>query len=248
MALASVILVIWSFSLQWQFPSFMPVSWTTRFWTGGVSASFNPVVTTLATGVFATFISLVLAVGCMEHEDLSSRNKRLVLPVSLLYIPLLLPQVSFMAGVQLLLVFSNLDGFWISLVWSHILFILPYIFITLGATYRDFDHRITRQAIVLGKSYYKSLFKIKLPMLLRPILISAAIGFSVSVALYVPTIIVGSGRFFTVTTEVVTLATGSDRRAMAVFALIQQILPLVVYALAILVPKALYYNKKGMQT
>ncbi len=248
MAAASVILVIWSFSLQWQFPSLLPVSWTTRFWNSGISAACHPVVTTVTTGVFATLFSLALAIGCLEHEVLSSRHKRLLLPAALLYIPLLLPQVSFMAGVQLMLVFSNLDGFWISLVWSHVLFVLPYIFLTLGATYRDFDHRITRQAIVLGKSYYKSLFKVKLPMLLRPILISAAIGFSVSVSLYIPTMIVGSGRFFTVTTEVVTLATGSDRRAMAVFALIQQMLPLVVYALAILVPKALYYNKKGMQT
>ena len=57
----------------------------------------------------------------------------------------------------------------------------------------------------------------------------------------------GAGRFSTITTEVVNIASGSDRRAIAVYALIQQFLPMIIYALAIIFPKILYYNRKGMQ-
>jgi putative thiamine transport system permease protein len=58
-------------------------------------------------------------------------------------------------------------------------------------------------------------------MLLRPILFAIAIGFSVSVAQYLPTLFVGAGRFDTLTTEAGSLASGSDRRVVAVFALCQ---------------------------
>jgi putative thiamine transport system permease protein len=163
-----------------------------------------------------------------------------------LYLPLLLPQISFMAGVHLLMVILHVDGMFISLVWSHVLFVLPYLFITLKATYQAFDPLMTRQALLLGRSYPRALFKVKLPMLLRPVLFSLAIGFSVSVAQYVPTLLAGAGRFATLTTEVVTLSGGSDRRIIAVYTLIQQMLPMIIYLLAIMIPKGIYSHKKGM--
>ena len=152
-----------------------------------------------------------------------------------------------MAGIQLLLVIMKMDGYWVTLLGAHLLFVLPYMFIALSATYLAFDQRLFDQAMLLKRSYTSVLFQIKLPMLLKPILFSFAIGFSVSVAQYIPTMLVGAGRFATITTEVVSLASGSDRRVIAVYALIQQFLPMMIYALAIIFPKILYYNKKGMQ-
>lgn len=247
MAASSLVLVIWSVAWQWRFPSAFPSALTIKFWHQGLISSAHPILTTLVTGAAATFFSLLLAIGCLEHVAISKKTGILSRSMHwFLYIPLLLPQISFMAGVQLLLVLCKLDGFWIGLVWSHVLFVLPYIFITLGAIYENFDPRITQQAVLLGRSYAKAFFTVKLPMLLRPILFSLAIGFSVSVAQYIPTLLVGAGRFTTITTEVVTLASGSDRRAVAVYALIQQLLPLFIYTLALMIPKGIYYNKKGM--
>ena len=245
--LSTLILVVWSFTLKWRFPEALPTAWSAKFWYRGVADMQDPLVMTLLTGACATLISMVMVIGCLEHDALQKQIRRMdSVFYTFIYIPVLIPQISFMAGVQLLLVIFNLDGMWISLVWSHILYILPYLFITLKATYLDFDPRVYNQAALLGKSRYRAFFGVKLPMLLRPILFSAAIGFSVSVAQYIPTMLVGSGRFFTITTEVVSLAAGSDRRAVAVYALIQQCLPMVIYGLAILLPKAIYYNKKGM--
>jgi putative thiamine transport system permease protein len=130
---------------------------------------------------------------------------------------------------------------------SHLLFVLPYMFIALSATYLSFDERVTDQAMLLRRSYARVMLSVKWPMLLKPILFSVAIGFSVSVAQYIPTMLVGAGRFSTITTEVVNIASGSDRRIMAVYALIQQCLPLIMFAAAIIIPKILYYNRKGMQ-
>ena len=250
-----VVLAIWSLTWQWRFPDFLPAVWTLKFWVKGLISSFDPVMTTLFTGMAAAFIGLVLTIGCLEHDVISRKNQaghnkvrnyNRYLPY-FLYLPLLVPQITFMAGIQLLLVIMKMDGYWVTLLGAHLLFVLPYMFIALSATYLAFDQRLFDQAMLLKRSYTSVLFQIKLPMLLKPILFSFAIGFSVSVAQYIPTMLVGAGRFATITTEVVNLASGSDRRAIAVYALIQQFLPMMIYALAIIFPKILYYNKKGMQ-
>ena len=253
--LSSVVLVAWSLTWQWRFPDFLPAVWTLKLWAKGLASSFDPVKTTLFTGMASAFLGLVLTIGCLEHDVNSRKNQARQNKTPnytryihyFLYLPLLVPQITFMAGIQLLLVIMKMDGYWITLMWSHLLFVLPYMFIALSATYLAFDRRVTDQAMLLGRSYTIVLFKIKLPMLLRPVLFSFAIGFSVSVAQYIPTMLVGAGRFSTITTEVVSIASGSDRRAIAVYALIQQFLPMIMYALAILIPKILYYNRKGMQ-
>jgi putative thiamine transport system permease protein len=248
--ISSVVLVIWSFSWQWRFPSFLPGAWTFQFWAKGLAGCFDSVTTTLITGIAAALMGLLLIIGCLEHDVESHKNKTRnynKIMQFFLYLPLLIPQITFMAGIQLFLVIMNMDGVWITLVWSHMLFVLPYIFIALGATYSAFDQRMTDQAILLRRSYTLSLFKVKLPMLLKPILFAFAIGFSVSVAQYIPTMLVGAGRFSTITTQVVNIASGSDRRILAVYALIQQGLPMMIYAFAIIFPKILYFNRKGMQ-
>jgi putative thiamine transport system permease protein len=58
------------------------------------------------------------------------------------------------------------------------------------------------------------------------------VGFAVSVAQYLPTLYVGAGRFATVTTEAVTLASGGQRSLMAAFAWLQWLLPVVLFSAA----------------
>ncbi len=247
---ASFVLMIWSITWRWRFPDAFPIEVTVKHWVKGVVASQDPVMTTIITGLVSSLLALLLTIGCLEHEVIAKKenlkNYNIYIKY-ILYLPLMIPQITFMAGVQLLLVIFNLDGHWMTLVWAHLLFVLPYTFIALGQTYLTFDSRFLNQAQILKKSYFKALFRVKLPMLLRPILFAFAIGFSVSVAQYIPTMLVGAGRFSTITTEVVSIASGSDRRVLAVYALIQHLLPMIIFALAMMVPKLLFYNKKGMQ-
>jgi putative thiamine transport system permease protein len=61
---------------------------------------------------------------------------------------------------------------------------------------------------------------------------SAAVGFAVSVAQYLPTLYVGAGRWNTVTTEAVTLAAGAQRSLTSAYAWLQFVLPVLGFALA----------------
>ena len=73
-------------------------------------------------------------------------------------------------------------------------------------------------------------------MLLRPVLIAGAVGVAVSVAQYLPTLFAGAGRFATLTTEAVTLASGGDRRVVGVYAFLQSLLPILVFLAALAWP------------
>ena len=63
----------------------------------------------------------------------------------------------------------------------------------------------------LGHGRARFLCSVKSPMLRAAITSAFAVGFAVSVAQYLPTLFIGAGRFSTVTTEAVTLASGAQR-------------------------------------
>ncbi len=227
-----VVLALWSLAARWRFPDALPQAWTLGNWSAQLGRLAGPTVTTLAVGALATLIALALVIGCLENEQ--RRGQRLTQRgLWLLYLPLLVPQISFMFGTQVLLIAGGLDGGWAGLVWSHLLFVLPYVFLALGDPYRALDPRFARAALALGVSPWRVLWRVKLPLLLAPVLFAAAVGFSVSVALYVPTLFAGGGRHATLATEAVALFAGADRRAIGVYGFAQAVLPLVAYAIAL---------------
>jgi putative thiamine transport system permease protein len=226
---------VWSLAERWRYPMALPTEWTFARWEheGGNLGAL--IWTTAALGALAASAALGLTLGCLENEQrhgLRVSNRGLWL----IYTPLLVPQISFLFGLQVLLVGAGLDGGWIGLAWSHLLFVLPYVFLSLADPFRSLDERYARSGRCLGAAPARVFWRIKLPMLRRPILVALAIGFAVSVAQYLPTLFAGAGRFSTLTTEAVGLAAGADRRVIGVYALAQAVLPLLPFALAILLP------------
>lgn len=238
-------LLVWSFAGRWRFPSALPDSVSLATWTNRTDMLIAPFGTTLLVGMAATVIALVLTIGCLEHE-----SKRAAQPgsgaLTLLYIPLLVPQIAFLFGVQVLLVWAGLDGGWIGLIWSHLLFVLPYVFLALADAYRALDPRYARIALALGISPIRTLISVKLQMLLRPLLIAAAVGFAVSVAQFLPTQFIGAGRLTTLTTEALSLSAGGNRRIVGLFAILLAALPLIGFGLATLIPLWRFRNRRGM--
>jgi putative thiamine transport system permease protein len=88
------------------------------------------------------------------------------------------------------------------------------------------------------------LWRVKLPLLLKPLLLATAVGFAVSVGLYLPTVFAGAGRVATLTTEALTLSAGADRRVTGVWALLQALFPFVAYASAALLPRWVFRHRQ----
>ncbi|MCW5634606.1 MAG: ABC transporter permease subunit [Rubrivivax sp.] len=237
-ALALAGMALWSIAAQWRYPHAWPAAWSLAAWQRQLPSLEGPLVATLTIGAAATLIALVLAVACLENE--AARRMRAEQARShhwLLYVPLVVPQVAFLFGAQVLLVRTGLDATWGAVVWAHLVFVLPYLFLSLADPWRAYDERYTRSALALGASRWRTFWRIKLPILLPPVAVAAAVAFAVSVGLYLPTLFAGSGRIATLTTEAVTLSAGADRRVIGVWALLQALLPMLAYALALAAPR-----------
>ncbi len=246
LALGSLLSVlIWSIAGRWRFPASLPESFSVKTWMTQAANLGAPTWTTFAVGMAATLIALFLVVGCLEHESREQRRPGAG-TLTLLYIPLLIPQIGFLFGVQVALVWARLDGGWIGLIWSHLLFVLPYVFLALADSYRALDPRYARIARTLGRSPLRVLMQVKLAMLLRPVLIAAAVGFAVSVAQFLPTQFIGAGRLTTLTTEALSLAAGGNRRVVGLFAIVLAALPLLGFAFATLIPAWRFRHRRAM--
>ncbi|WP_424982309.1 ABC transporter permease [Maritalea sp. S77] len=241
-AASLVILGIWSIAGYWRFPEALPRTMDLMRWVDNASNLWGPVFNAIKIGLAAALISLMQTLICLENE--TRHNIRLTQnALRLIYLPLIVPQIAFIFGISILLLRFGIDGSFWPVTIMHMVFVFPYMYLALEASFHNLDPRYMQTATALGKSQNRIFFQIKLPMLLKPILTALALGFAISVAQYLPTLLVGAGRVPTITTEAVALASGGDRRLIGIYALVQTLLPAIGFALALALPKLIYPNK-----
>jgi putative thiamine transport system permease protein len=197
-------------------------------------------------GAGTALVAVALSVACLENEY---RREIALSPAALLilYLPLLVPQIAFLAGLSVWLIWHGLDGSLIAVMAAHLVFVLPYTYLMLSEPWNAFDTRYLAVARLLGKSDTRALLTIRLPMLLRPVLTAFALGFAISVAQYLPTLLAGAGRQPTITTEAVALASGGNRRLIGSYALVQTLLPFLIFALTAAIPTFLWRNRRALK-
>jgi putative thiamine transport system permease protein len=234
-------IVIWAFTNQWRFPSVSPNEWGINKWSQLGNQLGAPLFNSLLIATISTLTAAGLTIVMLEFETNRDRMR------AWLYAPLIVPQIAFLFGAQVMAVRFGIDGHWLTVVWFHLVFVLPYFYLSLVDPWHALDPRYARSARALGANRWRVLVRIKLPLLLRPILIACAVGFAVSIGQYLATVFASGGRVATVTTEAITLSSGGDRRTLAVYALLQATLPFAVYALAAFVPKIRFRHRRSMQ-
>ena len=244
--LGLVVLAIWSFAGFWVFPDAFPDTFAWRNWMRFGPGTLDALRETALIALTAGLVAIVLTIGCLEAEyryGLSFSQRA----VWLLYLPLLIPQTAFLPGLQTLMLNLGADVGRLPVMMAHLVFVLPYVFLSLADPFRAWDGRMGIIATALRASPDGVLWRVRLPMLLRPILTAFAVGLAVSVGQYLPTLLIGGGRVATLTTEAVALASGGDRRAIAVYGLMQTGAALVPFALALLIPALVWRNRRGLR-
>lgn len=236
---------LWSLAAAWRFPDALPGTISLATWSAAAPGLGPAALTTAGIAAAATLAALVLVLGCLETE---TRRNRPLTPwgLRLIYLPLLVPQVAFLPGLQTFLLSLGIATGPLPVILAHLVFVLPYLFLSLGGPWRALDPRTGRIAAALGATPGRTFWRIRLPMLLRPVLTAAAVGLAVSVGQYLPTLLAGGGRVATLTTEAVALAAGGDRRLIAVHGLAQTAAALLPFAAATAIPALVWRNRRGM--
>lgn len=237
---AYAVLFVWSVAWRWPFSSSFPLKWSYDYWLTSVHQLSTPIINSLLIASVANLLGLLLCIGFLEWQFYTRRNTNLWF----LLVPLLTPQISLIFGLQHMAAWLDVIGLLPSVIFAHMVFIVPYYFLSLSGTWQTFDPRLIYTAQSLGKSPWTCFWRIKIPLLSKPLALSVALGFAVSIGLYLPTLGLGAGRFPTLATETVAYASGIDRRMAAVAALWQTFIPLLVYGIALFLPFILTRNKK----
>lgn len=233
-------LTVGSVSGVWPFPQLWPSLWTGDAW-AQVIASAPTVWTTLGLAAASASVCLVWSVAWLELTP--RRWQQALRPWWLL--PLVLPSVLWVVGLYSVALQWRLEGQWLGLLLAHAVMVLPYVLLALEPAYLAVDPRQSAVVASLGQGRWTDLLRIKWPLLKRAIASAWAVGFAVSVAQYLPTLYVGAGRFATVTTEAVTLASGAQRSLMSAYAALQMLLPVLAFALAAYLGRPRQFEKIG---
>ena len=229
---ANMVLFIWSFAGRWRFPDIFPSVITVEFWQHHIAQLAEPLLLAMQLGLVSSLAAVVASLVMLEYQNLRGRYWPLMLPC----IALLIPQMTLFAGLPV--VAESLFGAgiyqypWLLVSFGHLLMVFPYVYLGLHGAFKSFDHRYQTVALTMGASWTRAWWQIKWPML-KPAIVSAwAVGFSVSVVQYLPTLLLGGGRVLTVTTEAVAIGAGYDRRLAAIYGLTQALLPLLGFLFA----------------
>lgn len=163
------------------------------------------------------------------------------------WLPLALPALPLVAGQYQLALQLQIDGQFIAVLWGHLLWVLPWMLLVMQPAWRRLDPRLSLIARTLGWGSLKIFWLVKCPQMIRPALTAFAVGFSVSMAQYLPTLWLGSGRFATFTTEAVALSSGGSSAVLAAQALWQLMLPTLVFAACIGLSRLAGHYRQGLR-
>lgn len=209
------------------------------FWAQESHVAMAPVTTSLTLGLLSSLLALVLIIIWLEWGP--PRGGQWV------WLPLALPALPLVSGQYVVALRLGIDGHFAAVLWSHLLWVLPWMLLVLQPAWRRIDPRLILTARTLGWGRVRIVWLLKCPLLVRPALLAFATGFSVSMAQYMPTLWLGAGRFATLTTEAVALSSGGSIPQLANRALGLLLVTGIVFAIAALLSRLAGRYRQGLR-
>jgi len=244
-AMMVVVFALWSFGFNLHrdnfdsfdsfdnFDSFALTQLTTTLWQDEWLFYALPLQNSLLIGLFAGLLGVAFALLALELQ----RQKGKYWPDYYWLLAIILPQLSMVLGWQIMHIWSQ-GGYhsgWIVL--SHLPFTFAYAYLVLKGPYESVEPRYELLAASFGYSSWQSWWQVRFRLLLPAIFTAFAIAFSVSIAQYIPTLMIGAGRVMTITTEAVAIGTGSQQDLIALYVLLQSALPFMAFFVAALLAR-----------
>ena len=227
---------LWGLGGNWYFPNLLPKNISFEVLTIFLNENKSLILISVFIPLIVSILSCLIVTLWVElTESLNKRNQFLE---GLIFLPLLIPQISFLIGMQSFLIPLNFNNFLLPLIIVELFYVIPYSFIILAPSFRAISKDILKVASSLGKNRFERLILVKIPMIMPTFLLSIAIGMLVSFALYTPVYFIGAGRVTTLTVETLNLSLSGAKRDLGVATIFQIIIPIIILLLVI------WYKKK----
>ena len=218
--------MLWGFSENWYFPDLFPndlnINGFSSFYDQNKSLIFISIFIPLMVSLLSTSLTIIW-VELLDYLKIKKTQFERII-----FIPLFIPQISFLIGLQSFVVFFNYNNFLIPLIFVQLFYVIPYCFIILAPAVREVKSEYIKVASSLGKNRIERLFKIKIPLVLPSLLTSFAVGIIVSFSLYLPVYFIGAGRVTTLTVEALNLALSGSKQDLGIATFFQILFPILL--------------------
>ncbi len=215
-------LLPWVFTSRWQWPQLLPEQWTFR----GVESIFAKEKSWSLLIFSSVLLSTVVAFLSVIIGILSSRamtNYRFVgkrVFYLLILLPFIIPTTVFGMGTQVMFIRLGWGrSFW-GVVFSHLIYSLPYATKLLYDGMKNFGEKLEEQARVLGANNIQTFWRISMPSLAPIILSALSMSFIVSFSQYFLTLIIGGGKVQTFSIVMVPYLHGGERSISAAYSIV----------------------------
>jgi putative thiamine transport system permease protein len=233
-------LLIWSMTLRWSV--FEPLPHVSLTVLKNLNTLASPFWMSLLIGLITGIISVVLAIGILEYLVARGQKRLHWVWWAFLWLPGLPMASGLLAWVYFL---GGSPGLW-PVILGHTLIALPYVMIVISDSWFERDPRHEMLLKQSGLPIARRIFLVWIPRNSRLLVLAMALAFAVSCALYTQTILLGGGRIETLVTELM-VTLGGERRAAALTGLVNLLLPLIAFVLAMCFNRAAWRHRAGMQ-
>lgn len=241
---AVIALMLRASTPMWRFPSVWPFSATGH--PNGFASLADPLIALQTTAIGVVVAATTLAIAWWLAEWAQGRANRRRTLTAVFFLPLLMPQVSFLFGLSWLASVLHLDGTYVLVAWTHLGFALPFSWGVLSTAREALDERYLQVATSLGAGPLRRWWRVTLPLLARPSLLAASLAFAVSTSLYLPTLATGAGRIRTLAVEAAASTSAGTLHVAAQYGIVMALLPLLAFAITASASRMLYRRFRGI--
>ena len=228
-----VVLMLISVSIFWPYPALLPemISFTYyyRIFFNN-SATWEAIRTSILLGFFTSLLTLFVSVPVAKGlAHYSFFGKKII--KALVLVPLVVPGMAVTMGIQIAMIRLRLAGTFFGVGLVHALFCLPYAIRIMTNVFELVGNELETQATVLGAGGFFIFKYVTLPQIMPGIIAAVTLSFSISIAQYITTFIVGGGRVITITILLLPHIQGGETHVAAIYSMFLVIVSLICLAL-----------------
>lgn len=218
-----LVLAVITISTFWPYPALLPeiVSWDyfRHVFVDNYEATLRAIITSILLAITVACIVLVIAVPAAKaitHYNFFGKGFIKVLVI----VPIIVPGIAVTIGNQISMIRLGLAGTFLGVAILHSVFALPFAIRIMSNVFETVGDRLQHQAAVLGANPVTIFLRVTLPQIIPGLLAAFTLGFTISIAQYVTTFMIGGGRIITVTMLLIPHIQGGQSHIAAVYSVL----------------------------
>ena len=194
-----ILMMGWSISSSWPWPSLLPKSLTLRGFMYILKPSthgFSILIKSSILSLIVTFITLLISIPAARAIAFYDFWGKSIIE-GLILLPLIVPMVTVAMGIHLAFIKLGLANTFLGVILIHVVPGIPYGVKILLNAFELSGNKIETQAKVLGASKIQVMKYIILPMIIPALITAGSLIYIISFSQYFITFLIGGGRVVT---------------------------------------------------